>query len=238
MWSHENVERALFSWQKWQQSIVQQWIIGEGEFIGLAYDELREKVQQELTRMDFPTSMWLEIYWVCCVISDYNLDDWNTYDNIVIPAWLLSTDYPYRVLDQIKVKKRCYPPELWNERDIDFFARQYLGGELTDRSILYPSERHFRIFLPSQHEFYEALNKFKGRPRVSRKRGKQSKYSDRLAVRCAVMKDKYGMTFVDIANKFDLPCTKPYESWQSDVARQLVERGRKLIQRLEDSIRI
>jgi hypothetical protein len=236
MWSHEKVERALFSWWKWRQSIMQQWIIVDEELIGLTHNKLREKIQQELTGMGFPISLWLEVYWVCCVISDHNLDDWSTYDNIVIPAWLLSFDYPYRELDHIEAEMRCYPPEILNERDLDHFARQYMGGVLPDRSILYPRERHFRIFLPSQHEFYNVLGMFKGRPRTTKKRGKPSKYSDRLAIRCAVMRDEYRMKYVEIAQRFDLPRTKPYDSWQSDVTRQLIYRGRRLLQNLEDSI--
>lgn len=235
MWDSKNVERALFSWWRWQHSIINQWVIGDHGPVEGTYEEFRDRVQRELSVMELPVSNWLEIYWICCVCSNYTITDRISYKNILMHDWLMKLAGVYLKSYKIETGTRVYPPEVWNERDIDIYALRYFGKNLTDKSILYPNEGDLRIFLPTGHEFYEVLKKFKGRPRVYRKRGKRPHYSDRLAVHCAVEKDKREMTYIEIAKRFDLPRTKPWESWQSDVARHLVNRGRRLIQSLDDS---
>ncbi len=234
MWDSKNVERALFSWWRWQHSIINQWVIGDHGPVEGTYEEFRDRVQRELSVMELPVSNWLEIYWICCVCSNYTITDRISYKNILMHDWLMKLAGVYLKSYKIETGTRVYPPEVWNERDIDIYALRYFGKNLTDKSILYPNEGDLRIFLPTGHEFYEVLRKFKGRPKESGTRGRRSQYSDRLSVQCAVLKDKNGMTYVGIADRFGLPTDAPYISKQSDVARQLVFKGRKLIRKLEE----
>lgn len=75
------------------------------------------------------------------------------------------------------------------------------------------------------------LKDIRGRPGIRGKRGHIPRYPDRLAVQCAALKDG-GMSYVEIAERFHLPVTTPIFSDQSDVARHLVRRGRKLLREL------
>lgn len=242
MWKPKNVERALFTWGKWRQSIISQWLNPEKDLEEFTLKQLRGKVRQELRTLGLPTSTWLELYWICCTVSEYNLDDWNTFNNIVVPAWLLSRyerimgfDNLYWLRNPIS---RVYPPEIWDEGDVDYMTRRVTGKQdIDERDRIYPWEEWPWIFLPSRYELYEFLNKLKGRPREkSRKPGNRPSYPDSLAVKCAVLNEKHDMTHVEIAIKFGLPITKPYDSRQSDIVRHLVDRGRKLITETTESL--
>jgi hypothetical protein len=87
--------------------------------------------------------------------------------------------------------------------------------------------------LPYEHELQQILSGFKGRlPQNMHKRGRPSTYSERLAVSCASEKLERDNTYVEIAEKYGLAhlTVKPFESMQNDTVRQLVKRGRKLIE--------
>ncbi|MFC1938370.1 hypothetical protein ACFLWH_01775 [Chloroflexota bacterium] len=235
MWNPEKVERALFSWEKWRQSIVLQWIDLKDGQERLTLGKLRQMAGQELRDLGFPVSALLELYWVCCTICKYTLDDWTTFNNIVVPSHLLSA-FDSILPFELEPGNRVYPPQIWDEGDIDLAARQLFGtSNIEGKDRFRPGEYAAAVFLPSHHEFYQVLAKFKGRTgkRKTNKRGRHPRYSDYLAVSCATLKDKYGMTYLKIAKKHGLPCKKPYESWRSDTAKYLVKRGRKVIQSLK-----
>jgi len=89
----------------------------------------------------------------------------------------------------------------------------------------------FAILLPSHHELYQVLNELKGSPKMSGKLGRNPQYPDRLAVKCAVWKDRYGMTYDRIGSKIgsELLDIVLMEGQQTGVTIYLVDRGRKLI---------
>jgi len=239
MWNNENVERALFKWNKWQSSIIGYWGADTEYFTGLALNKIREKVNNVLIELGFPVCVLFELYWISCVLSDYVIDDRNTYKNIVLSNWLSSLyiDVLSKVYYKIPNGDRVYPPEIWTDKDVAFQGRKVYGGdppEVILESLRSPNDKEQWIYLPAQHELHKLLNLMKGRPPVHRKPGKYAIYSDRLAVKCAVLKDKHGMTFVEIASQLGLPISRPYISRQSDLARHLVKRGRNWLQSINE----
>lgn len=125
MWNPEKVERALFRWQKWRQSIVTQWINLEVEIESLTLGQLKAKARRELRKLSFPANLWLELYWICCITSDYNLDHLSSFDNIVIPTWLRLPFDPSLRWYKIELGTRMYPPWIWNEGDVEFEVRRH-----------------------------------------------------------------------------------------------------------------
>jgi hypothetical protein len=219
MWQPNTVERALFQWRKWRDSIIRNWA-------GEQYDEdcPKKVVSQELKELGFPASFPLEIYWISCLTSDYNLSYPATYARIVTPGGLKKEGY------EIKQGMRIYPPQIINEEDLKFLSRQY--GFSRDTLIrIYSDYSSNRLLLISGHELLGVLKDIRGRPRIRGKRGPIPSYPDRLAVQCATLRDS-GMGYVEIAQRFHLPVTRPNFSDQSDVTRYLVRRGRKLLREL------
>lgn len=237
MWKPKIVERALFRWGKWRQSLITEWGKTTNTLDKLSAEEQTSIINTAVQKLGLPDSKFLKIYWVCCVASDYNLDYPNTYDKIVFPKWLplprskLPKWYLLKVPfgEKLKPGLRIYPPPVIGEKDIDFFVYQDGYSEAKYfRKLYYPKEDDYYVYLPAEHELYSVLNKFKGRPRLKISVGKIPLYSDRLAIKCAVLKD-LGTSYVQIAEELGLPISKPYLSEQSDVAKHLVTRGRSLI---------
>jgi hypothetical protein len=243
MWQPKTVERALFNWQKWRNSIISEWIKPYDDIEDLLPRQIKDKARQKMQQIGFPPSLFLEIYWLCCIASDYNLDYPTTYENIVIPSWLplppsKRPERYYRkspFINRMKPGFRIYPPPVLGESDIDFLA--YEGGYEAMaffRDVYYPKENYYGIFLLSDHPFSLELKKIKGRPKCKLEAGRAPSYSDRLAVKCATLKG-LGKSFVEIAGEFGLPIKKLYSSHQSDTARHLVDRGTRLINELDET---
>ncbi len=224
MWQPQTVERALFRWAKWRKSIIDTWMLAETEPV-LLLKQMALRVDGALENLGLPASLWLKLYWMCCVTSDYNLDYEASLSNIVIPAWFPPVSFSvYKLEPGI----RMCPPRVLDEGDIEFDAWHEGYWGLANQHLFYPGYCAFDIFLPSGHELYLVLNKLRGRPKKSRNVGRLH-YSDRLAAQCFALKDGCNMTYVEIAERLNLRITKPWESRQSDVAVHLVGRGGKLL---------
>jgi hypothetical protein len=234
MWKNENVERALFKWNKWRSSIIGYWSVEMDNFTTLSLNTIRKKTNNVLSELGFPVCVLFELYWISCILSDYVIDDRNTYKNIVLSCWLASlyAEVLSKVCYKISSGDRVYPPKIWNEKDVVFQGGKIFGGEppkVILESLRSPNDKEQWIYLPPKHELHKLLNTMKGRPPARRKPGKYAIYSDRLAVKCAVLKDIDGKTFVEIAEQLGLKISQPYISRQSDLARHLVARGRNLL---------
>ena len=135
--------------------------------------------------------------------------------------------------DKMPVKtyhiSQLYPPPIYRESDLKFHYLSRMQHEIEEAGQHPPGLLAEFMFLPSNHGFCKVLSGYRGRPKASRRCGTQPKYSDRLAVYCAVMKSE-GSTYVEVARKFKLPITIPEHYQQSDVARHLVERDQVLIE--------
>jgi len=234
MWIDKTVERALFNWQKWRKSLIAQWSDLSTELDKLDLKQLKLIAAKALDRLDFPSSTWLQLYWICCVVSDYHFDYEDSFDNIVIPNWLpMPFDPPISL--QIEPGIRMYPPAIYTERDIQFLASK-LGTWILGVDITLLSDRMgwLGILIPSHHEVCSLLEELRGRPKESRKVGKHPDYSDRIAIKCAVLKDESPITYVEIAKKLGLPIKPDVFGVRSDTVRHLTSRGRNLISSLPD----
>ncbi len=228
MWMYAQLERALFSWSKWQHSLIKQWTNLEAEFENFDLERLKLTAKTELDLLGFPSSTWLQLYWVCCVDSDYSLDYEDSFSNIVVPNWL-PLPFDSSVSLNIKPGERMLPPVIYTKADV---RQQGSWLLVLDPEKLAKAMNWIGLALPPTHELYHILEKQRGRPGKPSKIGKHRRYSDRLSVKCATLKDEHGMTYVEIAEKMELPVTTPIFSRQSDVCRGLVSRGKKIIERL------
>ena len=212
MWKSETVERALFKWPIWKRSIISQWSNSPSE------RQLQAMAAQELESLGFPSCLSLENYWISCITSDYNLDYPPSFKRIVAPEWISTSK---SCGHNISGDFRILPPRVFDENDLKYEQRFY--PFLNEEQLF-----HGQMFLPQKHPFYTVLHQVKGRPPSKGKVGKHPMLSDRLAVQCAALKVS-GSTYVDIACELDLNITRPYKSEQSDTAKHLVQRGRRLI---------
>ncbi len=260
MWIAERVEQALFHWAIWRRSIILQWLDVDTDWELLSLGQLRSKSKNELRALELMPCIQLQVYWICCVISDYSFDDSSSYREIRMPDWFwsrYSRVVEYYEIDLRHASNRMYPPavwtadegitgvdadkfdfsqvHLWHPQDIKYNTN--IPAVLQDRDApgaFHAWETYDSISPSSSHELYGILKGLKGRPQERRKRrGREAHYSDRLAVRCALLKDKNSMTDYEIAIKFNLPSKRYYSSNQSDTVRHLVERGRRLLESVE-----
>jgi hypothetical protein len=240
MWKPKSVELALFLWPKWRQSIVSEWATPHE----VKSDVFLTKAKEETMKLGFPPCLLLEIYWACCVVSEYALDYPITYDNILVPEWLpIPAEQPesspvlyyFKHIAKYDLKPgiRIYPPHIMKESEIDFVIYED-GYQLPfPKDLYYPKEGDYVMLIPQDHELNSILNQIKGRPKLFKKPGMVPSYSDRLAVKCAVLRS-VNMTITNIAQQLNLSKTikRPYLSEQSDTVRHLIERGRRLIQEM------
>jgi len=230
MWMYKPVERALFSWSKWQHSLIKQWSNLEAELENFDLGRLKLTAKTALDILSFPSSTWLQLYWICCVASDYSFDYEDSFSNIVVPNWL---PLPFDSSASLNIKPgiRMLPPAIYTEADLKQLGYWIL---ILDMEELAKAMNWIGLVLPPTHELYHFLEKQRGRPQKPSKIGQRRHYSDRLSVKCATLKDVCGMTYVEIAEKLGLAITKPYASRQSDTSRQLVSRGKRLVESLVD----
>ncbi len=220
MWQPQMVERALFKWHKWRNSIINNWVEWKDK-LDEPISILKLAADQELKGIGLPALSILEIYWISCLTSNYNIDYPITYGKIVVPAGLPIRGY------EIIPGTRVYPPPVINDKDLKFESRQF-GFSIDTLIALYSESYSFKMLLQSDHELLDVLKRIRGRPGIRGKHGPLPRYHDRLAVQCAAFKDT-GMSYIEIAERLHLPVTRPYSSRQSDVTVNLVQRGRKLL---------
>jgi len=220
MFQSKNFEKALFQWPKWRQSIVKQLIKCQCEPKELTITKLQTIAKQELKKLDFPSNQWLDLYWICCLSSDYNFDHPATFENIVVPDWLAEFRH-YK----LTAKTRAITPIIWNEKDARHFARQY---GLSIEGLKKNYEGNGRIYLPPNHELFKYLDGMKGRPKEkSDKIGRRPTYSDRMAVKYAIWKDELKNTYEEIGNKVSI--FEEENLYHPIDVKHLVDRGRKLL---------
>lgn len=261
MWSNRKVEQALFRWTAWRKSIISEWQ-GNSSLEILDPNLLHTKAYEFLWQLQLTTPIQhihtlLQIYWICCIVTDYLFDNPISYDNIRIPDWLATRYATLVVKDQRMLPPRAMTDNTITREENVRHLTQFFGH---DMSIMRDFTQYgffinepYEIEVFTNDEFYGILTNFEGRP--TKKfgiRGRPAQYYDRQAVKCAALKDS-GKTYVDIARKLGLhikepiiPTTRPlgndpdsanisdpYVVEQSDSARHLVERGRRILSGLD-----
>jgi hypothetical protein len=252
MRTSKRVEIALFQWFDWKRSIGRQWIKIDVDLEKYSLGQLRNMAIDRLCALGLQPLIQFQIYWLCCVVSDYRLKDPKSYENICIPPWLHSKFE--KVMDlallpqdnnnilPFTINSRVVPPELYtapegmphvifSEVERDVFPVSFKDN---DKDVARWWEKGTGLSLDSQHELYWILKSHKGRPRERRaEKGTPAKFPDRLAITCAVLRDSKQMTIANIARKLNLVVTHPDFSDRSDITRHLISRGRNLLTSLE-----
>jgi hypothetical protein len=225
MWNPNTVERALFSWEVWRESIIAEW--REGRLGRNSHDlnQLRSCAAARLAVMRLPKCLGLELYWVACVWSDYCLGHPSTYKHIAVPDWIRRLYLPLipTSFSDEPFHERMKPPSVWMASDRDYCMLTYLRPK---------GAAFMEMFLEPGHELLSLGKKMKGRPSLKETRGRPARYPDWIAVRCAYLFDSMGKTYVECARELDLPVTRPYESDRSETARYLLKRGKGLLEEL------
>ncbi len=239
MHNYKKVEQVLFRWGKWRQSIVALWIewakcpdkLSESTFLS----RLKTKSRPELAKLCFPDNLRLELYWICCITSDYTFDFPKTFTNILIPDWLPAL---FSAQLQVNAGLRIYPPPIFHEGHERQAFKRYgtIGLSMLnmDRcgmmSLGIKEDDWCSVFLPSHHELHKVLNELKGAPKTLGKRGRPPLNWDRLAVMCAAWKDRQHMIDSDIEKRIDAELqNKMTRQGQVADINHLIKRGRKLI---------
>ena len=230
MWQSKTVERALFRWDKWRQSLVKVWARCDPGSNELASARLQELASTVVKGFGLPDSAILELYWACCVTSRCNIDYEASFDRIVISEAVELPFDPSISGLRIELGMRACPPLLISEKDVVFHCQQY---GLDFRSYLHhykfsPARGNDLVFLDKDHELYPIISELKGRPSKRHQVGRVPNHGDHLAVRCAALKQLH-LTYVEIADTLGLKVSRYYLSSQSDVVRSLVHRGEELI---------
>ena len=217
MWVFKTVEWALFHWGEWRCSLIRQWAKNDTRY-QLLPGELNLLARSQIESLGLE-GIGFTFYWVCCLVSDINLDYKESFMRIVIPMWW-TQEYNEAFSVYGSAGSRLVPPNLVNEKDLDFFLQQY--------EIELFSDNRGYVFLPSNHRLNVVLNKLKGRPMKRGGVGRDPIYSDRLAVRCAELK-KLGNSPLQISELVSLPKEVYIEGEGPDVIRHLIKRGDRLI---------
>lgn len=240
MWQQKTVERALFKWNKWRCSIINIWANSDNNLEKLCQEELNKKVSNELSILKLPSSVFLKIYWICSVTSDYNLDYEKSFNNIIVPSWLPIPDnlepsvfvhvfkkIPYTLT--ITSGDRLYPPFIISQKDIEFAVSQVEEGYIFGDAY-YPTENQDAMILPENHELKLILNTLKGRPGNQGHIGVPPYYSDRLAVKCAALNNS-GMKDLKIGEIIEpeLDEDKKWSILPKDIVHHLIVRGYSLL---------
>lgn len=219
MWDTEQVGRALFRWEKWRASLVRQWM-RKTPLSKISLKDLKTTARTALHELGLKGPI-IECYWICAVDTVRNLDD-VAFEEVFMPEWFPKR-YDHRMKQfYLNQRHRFYPPVIITEMDLlklkSYNPQVYHKLEIREMT------------LTQHHPLYTILG-MKGRPKKQSAIGRPSEYSDHCAVVCAAHK-RQGLTYVEIAKKFKLPIIKNRETGykQSESARNLVERGKKLIE--------
>ena len=87
--------------------------------------DLKKTAREELKSLVFPNSLWLQLYWICCIYSEYNFDYHESFEKIVIPEQLPMPFEPSMGQYLLEGGMRIYPPAVWDEKDAIFYASHH-----------------------------------------------------------------------------------------------------------------
>lgn len=161
-------ERVLHRSDQWLDSITEGGKILAASKSHPALKELRGAAKQALTELWFPPCTIFELYWLCCVFSDYETEKGFYFEKLTLPDWF-PFPHGFEHCDWLDLRgKRIYPPEIWNEakvrlkRERNTFAH-YL--QEPDRSHFLEEmvpDRDWIIVLPPDHPIRQLFRS--GRP--------------------------------------------------------------------------
>jgi hypothetical protein len=148
-------ERALHRWDKWLESI------NKGrKALGFpasrpSLQEMRIVAKKFLTELGFPACTLFELYWLCCVLTDYDEGGGLKFNKLVLPDWFpfpfgfrYEKSIPKEFLD---LKGRIPPPRVLSEVEAKFWQANTTMARITGK----PSDKlpnsEFIMVLPDSH---------------------------------------------------------------------------------------
>lgn len=168
-------ERVLHRFDQWLDSI------GEGRRILVASKShpslkgLRDAAKNALTKLRFPPCTIFEIYWLCCMFSDYETEKGFYFEKLTLPDWF-PFSHGFKHYDWLDLRgKRIYPPEIWNEakvqlkRERNTFAHYLREPERSHFLEEMVPDRDFVIVLPPDHPIRQIFRS--GRPIKTKQNG-------------------------------------------------------------------
>lgn len=160
-------ERALHRWKPWLDSIASGRGVLRAQQAPPPLLVMREVAQKTLSELDFSPCTLFELYWLCCIFTDYEIKRGFKFDKLILPDWFpLPFGFKVGYLYQFK-GKRIYPPEVWNETDRLFWFQRDQMAQITPKERRaeyfqdYPN-RDFILILSTNHPIHAFVKK--GRP--------------------------------------------------------------------------
>jgi len=162
------LERALHSWEKWLVSIDHgRKLLRSGES-KTTLQEMRSAAAQALAELGFQPCTIFQLYWLCCVFSDYQTGSGSfMFEKLVVPNWF-PLPFGFEYESWLENGTRIYPPNVWTEADVKFWRNRdplvrYMPRERVSKYLAenYPN-RDFVILLPPDHPVRQFVKR--GRP--------------------------------------------------------------------------
>ena len=114
-------ERTLHRWPPWLDSIANSRKELRFQQSRPSLEETISIAKKALKKMDFPSCTLLEVYWLCCVFTDYTTAVGFKFDKLVLPDWFPSSFKDACGFTMNFKGRRIYPPVIWNEADRKFW---------------------------------------------------------------------------------------------------------------------
>lgn len=166
--NQQSFERALHKWEPWLNSIKSARKEFSSSDLHPPLEEMRSAAKKALKELQFPECTLLEVYWLCCVFSDYDTETGFKFEELKLPDWF-PLPFGFKKEEQLNKQVldlkggRIKPPIIWDEADVNFWQMSdpifQITGDIPD----YILNTDFIVLLPPDHPVHAYVSK--GRPR-------------------------------------------------------------------------
>ncbi len=167
-------ERALHRWKPWLDSIASGRGVLRTQQSPPPLLVMREVAQKTLSELDFPPCTIFELYWLCCVYTDYDTKENFKFDKLILPDWF-PVPFGFKGVYHYEFKrKRIFPPNVWNESDrLFWFERDHIvrisSKENREEYFQDFPDKDFILMLSAGHPIHTFVEK--GRPITTKSDG-------------------------------------------------------------------
>jgi hypothetical protein len=90
---------------------------------GMHLEEMEHLAAEELKTLCFPPCPLFELYWLCCVFTNYGTPEGGLhFDRIVVPDWF-PLPFGLRCEKDTSLRgMRIYPPQVWGLADVKYWG--------------------------------------------------------------------------------------------------------------------
>lgn len=132
--------------------------------------EMRTTADKTLSELNFSQCTLFELYWLCCVFSDYDTADGFKFDELVLPDWFPLPfgfeNEEYLYLDKKALNLmggRICPPQVWDEAEVKFWRENNPLTRTTGEPMEWIPNKDWVVVLPPDHPVRQHISH--GRPR-------------------------------------------------------------------------